>query len=191
MKDSWSSERAWELEWSTGSLWNEKSEEIDRMSQERPLFPAWASQGLNLILEQAAEASEPSGEHESSSAMHNEWQLKGSQAERPDRSQLIIKSLMQITQDRSGVGVWRWGTERQSRALDRARETNSAKNQGNLLICESRGTLWSTLKMTRWLESSYTCTFTWSVAPPSASNTASVKHSPAVPLSVPCCKKMG
>lgn len=39
-KDSWSSGHAWEQEWSTGSPWNEKGEEIDRVSQGKPLFPA-------------------------------------------------------------------------------------------------------------------------------------------------------
>lgn len=52
--------------------------------------------------------------------MNGSW--KGTQAEGPERSQLIIKSLMQIIQDGSGVGVWRWGTE------SRAKEKNSARN---------------------------------------------------------------
>lgn len=42
--------------------------------------------------------------------MNGSWE--GPQAEGPERSQIIIKSLMQIIQDGSGVGVWRWGTER-------------------------------------------------------------------------------
>lgn len=77
VRDSSSSgQHAWELEGSTGSLWNEKSEEIDRVSQEKPLFPHELAMSLNLVLEQAAEASEWCGEHASSSAVYNEWQLE-------------------------------------------------------------------------------------------------------------------
>lgn len=101
-----------------------KREERDRVSQERPLFQHELAMSLNWILEQAAEASEWCGEHESSSAVYNEWQLeritgRGTREEPANNKELDADNLRR---------KWGGGGGLRDEQSLRAREKNSARN---------------------------------------------------------------